>query len=239
MTFINLRKHAQPEPVEDVEDVDPDEAVEDDDGLVQEPEGHAVLGLLPALYQGVRGWCAWCSARIGVGPTWALHGFALYAAEHYSVWVTYGVCGPFMAAVLAFTPRESLERLAARLDARDAARAARRGRSTAPAADVPDESPAEPPVDPLPALMWRLIGDAAGVHLKTLTEALAEAAVGAGQRAPTKADVEAALEARNIPLRPSVRDTREKVNKGVHRVDLEAWESALSQPEPADPATGP
>jgi hypothetical protein len=239
MTFINLRKRDQPDPVEVVEDVDPDEAVEDDEGPDQEPEGHVVPGLMSALYQGVRGWCAWCSARIGVGPTWALHGFAFYAAEHYSVWVTYGVCGPFVAVVFAFTPRESLERVAARLDARDAARAARRGRSTAPAVDVPDEAPVEAPADPLPALMWRLIGDASGVHLKTLTEALAEAAVGAGQRAPSKADVEAALEARNIPLRPSVRDTREKVNRGVHRVDLQAWESALSPVAPADPATGP
>jgi hypothetical protein len=238
VTFINLRKRDLPEPDEALEDVDPDEATEGDE-QDQESEGHVVPGLLGALYQGVRGWCAWCSARIGVGPTWALHGFAFYAAEHYSVWVTYGVTGPFMLAVFLFTPREPLERVAARLDARDAAREARRARSTAPAEDAVDEAPEEPAADPLPALMWRLIGDAPGVHLKTLTEALAMAAEKVGQRPPLKADVEAALEARGITLRPSVRDTREKVNKGVHRDDLRAWETALSPPGPADPATGP
>lgn len=235
MTFINLRKRGQePEP-DEAEDVAPDEATEDDDDQAPEPEGHIVLGLLPALYQGIRGWCAWCSAHIGVGPTWALHGVALYAAEHYSLRVTYGVTGAFVVAVVLFTPRESLERAAARLDARDAAREARRAPSKAPA----DDAPEEPPADPLPALMWRLIGDAPGVHLKTLTEVLAQAAEKEGKQPPSKADVEAAIEARGIPLRPSVRDTREKVNKGVHRTDLEAWETALSPPGPADPATGP
>jgi hypothetical protein len=239
VTLINLRKRDQePEP-DEAEDVAPDEALEDDDDQDQEPEGHAVPGLLPALFQGVRRWCTWCSARIGVTATWALHGVALYAAEHYTVWVTCGVAGAFVLAVGLFMPRESLERAAARLDARDAARTARRGRSTGPADDAPDEAPEGPPTDPLPALMWRLIGDASGVHLKTLADVLAKAAEEEGQRPLSKADVEAALEARGIPLRPSVRDTRKGVNRGVHRADLTAWETALSPAAPADPATGP
>lgn len=234
MSLVSLRKRVQ-EPPEDapLEDVEPDEETEDDDGQDQEPEGN-VPGLLPALYQGVHGWCTWCAGRIGVGPTWAVHGVAAYAAEHYNAWVTTGVTSTFVVACSLFIPREALERAVARLDARDAAREARRAPRDESAAEAPEESPG----DPLPPLMWRLIGEASGVHLKTLTEVLAEAAQKGGQRPPSKAEVEAALEDRGIPLRDSVRDARGKVNRGVHRADLEAWGKGLSQAEPADPATG-
>ncbi|MHB9861951.1 hypothetical protein [Streptomyces sp. YIM S03343] len=247
MTFVSLRKHdPKPEPDDVREDIETEETAEDGAGYDQEPAGHPVLGLLPALAQGVRGWCAWCSARIGVGPTLAVHGVALYAAGRYSLWVSYGVTGAFGLAVLLFTPREALERVSAYLDARDTAREARRAARGTDVEDPADEAPEEPPVDPLVALMWRLIGGAPGVHLKTLAEVLAEAAAGAGGQPPTKAEVgaakagvEAALTARGIPLRPSVRDTRDKVNRGVHRADLEAWEKGLSPTESVPPTAGP
>lgn len=227
MPFISLRKPA-PEPDAGLEDVEL-EAVEDD-GQDQEPEGHT-LGLLPALYQGVRGWCAWCSARTGAGPTWAVHGAALYAAEHYNVWVTCAVTGGFVLVVGLFTPRAAFDHLAARIEARAEARSL-----------LPDDEPAqthnEPPADPLPTLIWTLIGEAPGVHRKTLAEVLAEAAAREGQQPPSEAHVEAALEALGIPLRPSVRDARGKVNRGVHRADLEAWQRALPSTENTAHATG-
>ena len=238
MTLINLRKHAPgPEPDGDVEDVEPDETAEDDDGQEPEPEGRP-LGLLPALYQGVHGWCAWCSGRISASGTLGVHITALYAAEHYNTWVTVGLTAGFVLAVSLFTPQEPFDRIAGRLDAYDAARWARRA--------SPDESDDEPgtealdklPADRLPALMWRLIGEASGVHLKTLTEVLAGAAEKEGERPPTKAEVEAALTARGITLRDSVRDARGRVNKGVHRDDLEAWQKARSSTGNTPPATG-
>jgi hypothetical protein len=239
VTFLSLRKRAAERDADDVlEDVEPEETAEDGAGQDQEPEGHYVPGLLPALYQGVCGWCAWCAGRIGVGLTWTVHGFALYAAGRYDGWVTCGVAGGFTLATLLFTPRETFERLATRLDAVDAARAARLAPPNGPGGEPVEEAADEPPTDPLPPLVWRLIGEGSGVHLKTLTAVLAEAAVKGGQRPPSKADVEAALEARRIPLRDSVRDARKKVNRGVHRNDLEAWAKGLSPAEPADPATG-
>lgn len=228
------KRDPDPEPDTDVEDVEPDESAEDDDGQEPEPEGRP-LGLLPALYQGTRNWCAWCSGRISTGGTLGVHTAALYAAEHYNAWVTFGVTAGFVLAVCLFTPQEPFDRIAGRLDAYDAARWARRA--------SPDESDDEPgtealdklPADRLPALMWRLIGDASGVHLKTLTEALARAAEKEGERPPTKAEVEAALMTRGIALRDSVRDARGKVNKGVHRDDLEAWQKARSSTQNTPP----
>lgn len=235
MTLLSLRKRdPEPEPDGDVEDGELDEAAEDDDGQEPEPEGRP-LGLLPALYQGVRGWCAWCSGRISAGGTLGVHITALYAAEHYNTWVTVGLTAGFVLAVSLFTPPEAFDRVAARLDAYDAAREARREAAHEPDDELVEGAPGEPPVDHLPALMWRLIGDASGVHLKTLTEALARAAEKEGEWPPTKAEVEAALMTRGIALRDSVRDARGKVNKGVHRDDLEAWQKARSSTQNTPP----
>jgi hypothetical protein len=164
---------------------------------------------------------------------------AFYAAGHYSTWVTFGVLVPLGVAIARFAPKESFERYAARLDARDKAREERRQARSAPSAEKAVEGPAEaaeePPGDHLVTVMWRLIADASGVHVKTLVEVLAQAAEKEGQKPPSRAEVEASLQDRGIPLRDSVRDTRGKVNKGVHRDDLKAWEEALSRTEPAPP----
>ncbi|MEE1838191.1 hypothetical protein [Streptomyces sp. SP17KL33] len=255
MTFISLRKRS-PEPAPDAEPeaVEPDESAREPDSQKQEPEGRP-LGLLPALYQGVRGWCAWCGARIGAGPTLGIHLGALYAVGRYDGWVPVGVVGGFLLVSLLFTPRDVFGRLGARITARvrvylggglrqicgllvlrktDGNLAASEAGSADPG-EAPEETvePAtdEPPADPLVEVMWELIGDAPGVHIKTLTEVLAKAAVKEGKPAPSKADVEAALAARKIPTRGSVRDARGKVNKGVHGADLWDWQMI---PSPAD-----
>lgn len=231
MSYFSLRKHTLEEPTEVDEDAALKEPVEDDPGPVQEPEDHKVPGLLPALWQGARNWCAWCAGRIGTGPAWGVHGVAGYAAVNYNAWVTGGVTSVFVVLAFVFAPRDALERAAARLEARDKAR-------HHPPQTAPDSAP-ETPGDPLVALLWQLIADAPGTHLKTLTHTIAQGALKQGAPAPTKADVEAALTARGIPLRPSVRDTRGKVNRGVHREDLTAWQETTSPTDGAPPATAP
>ncbi|MDX3398430.1 hypothetical protein [Streptomyces sp. ME01-18h] len=98
------------------------------------------------------------------------------------------------------------------------------------AAEAGEQPPVEAPDDPLPGLLWDLIGEAPGVHVKGIVEHLHET----GQD-PTcqPADVRAALGRRGIPLRASVRDAAGRVNQGVHRADLTAWEQALSPTVPA------
>lgn len=228
MAFIPVRRKAAPEP--EPEDVDEGSALEDQDDVQAPPSDEAApAGVFGALAAGVRGWLTWCSLRIGVRGTYGLHVVALWAASYYSVWVTWGVVIGLAAAVVTFVPRESLDRLLARLEHP-------RAKTTVKAAE---QAPAEAPVDPLPGLVWRLIGDAPGVHRKTLAAVLARAAEKEGTEPPTEAQVEAALAARNIPLRPSVRDTRGKVNRGVHREDLEAWARAPSLPPSDASATDP
>ena len=224
MTFIPVRRKHTPEP--EPQGAAEGSALEDQDDEQDAPSDEAApAGFFGALAAGVRGWLTWCSLRIGVRGTYGLHVVAVWAAFYYSVWVTWGVVIVLAAAVVTFVPRESLDRLLARLEH--------------PRAKSTVQAPAEAPSDPLPPLVWKLIGDAPGVHRKTLTQVLARAAEKEGAEAPTEAQVEAALTARGIALRPSVRDTRGKVNRGVHREDLEAWARTAS-PAPSDaPATDP
>lgn len=238
MAFISVRKKDQePEPEQATEEPEGQNPGEDVEGQEQDVEqgtkAAAVPGFLPAVVIGVRGWFTWCSSRIGAGWTYTLHAVALWAMGYYSLWVGWGIGIGLWLAVFAFMPRPTLDRLSDRLE--------RRGKKTPAKADAasPEEAPAGPPADPLVTLLWQLIADAPGVHLKTLTAALAEASKKAGRPAPDKAAVRASLKARNIPLRPSVRDTRDKVNQGVHREDLETWQNTPPLPDTPPPATTP
>jgi hypothetical protein len=226
VTFISLRK-PQPDPGAIAED-DALKAAEPEDQ--DESEEAESIGYFRALAEGVRGWFTWCSGLITPRWTYTLHLFAIWAACYYGAWVFWGVVLGLSAAFVTFMPRDPVDRLTTRLE-----------HVGTPQPDAPAEgtpaTPGPPPGDPLVALMWKLIAGASGVHLKTLTAVLAAAAEKEGNEAPSKALVEAALATRGIPLRDSVRDTRRKINKGVHRDDLQAWEQALSQPsDPAPPA---
>lgn len=98
-----------------------------------------------------------------------------------------------------------------------------------------DEEEAEDaaPKDPFPGMVWDLIGDAPGVHIKTVVAWLHETGL---DTACTAADVTAGLTRRQIPIRASVRDADGRVNKGVHRDDLWAWLKARSPASPATPS---
>lgn len=228
MTFIPVRRKADPDPEDTTgEETSPEEHDEQETAATDaEP-----TGFFKAFAIGVRGWLTWCSSRIGVRWTYGLHIVALWATGQYSLWVTYGIGIALTLAVVAFMPHAPLDRLTARIERRDREAAAEHLEQPS---TTPDRGPS---ADPLPALLWQLIGEAPGVHRKTLTEVLAQALGEGSAEALTEAAVEEALTARGIPLRPSVRDARKKVNRGVHRDDLTAWEKALS-PTPSD-ATAP
>jgi hypothetical protein len=100
----------------------------------------------------------------------------------------------------------------------------------APGDDEPEQ---KRPTDPFPGMIRDLIGDAPGVHIKTIVAWLHETGLDTDC---TAADVTAGLTRRQIPIRASVRDANGRVNKGVHRDDLEEWLEARS---PASPAALP
>ncbi|MFF8953870.1 hypothetical protein ACF09I_34490 [Streptomyces sp. NPDC014940] len=106
----------------------------------------------------------------------------------------------------------------------------------APAAEAQDDveeageqPPVEAPTDPFPGMVWDLIGEASGVHIKRVVEWLHETGL---DEVCTAADVTAGLDRRGIPIRASVRDGHNRVNRGVHRDDLEAWFGARSPAAP-------
>ncbi len=92
-----------------------------------------------------------------------------------------------------------------------------------------EERPAEPAPDPLTGILWELIGDAPGVHLKTVVAHLHETGL---DTACDRGAVRAALDRRGITVKGSVREADDRVNEGVHRDDLRAWEEARSPAPP-------
>lgn len=230
MTFISLRK-PQPGPENAQDEGAEDEALEADSPEDQ-AEDDKPVGYFRALQQGVTGWFTWCANLITPRWTYSLHLVALWAACYYGAWVTWCVVLGLAVAIVTFMPRDPVDRLTNRLE-----------HVGTPQPDTPAQgtpaTPGPPSVDPLVALMWKLIAGASGVHLKTLTAVLAAAAEKEGNEPPSKALIEAALTTRGIPLRESVRDTRRKINKGVHREDLQAWEQTLSHPTDHTPLAGP
>lgn len=216
MSYFSLRKHA-PEPEPDEVAEEPEEGAEGDENAQQEqpvgkPHGPLLTGLL--------GPGRWLAAHFGMSTAWGVHAAAVWMIFYYGGVVATGVAAVWLLAVLLFTPREYLERLATSIE--------RLGNR--PDEDAEDEEE-PPPTDPLVALLWHLIGDAPGAHLKTAARRMQEASGQPVDRASVRARVaaiRARLNALHIPVKASVRDAAGKVNEGVHRDDLEAWEEALS-----------
>ncbi|MEV6504814.1 hypothetical protein AB0M61_01665 [Streptomyces sp. NPDC051642] len=208
MTYFNLRKRAaEPDP-EAVDEEEFDEADDEPDTVAVPPAGWA-----DALRLGICGPGAWMTARFGITTSWTVHVVAAWAFFYYGAWVAAGIAAGWSLAVLAFVPREHLDRVTAAVE-----RLHMRRPGTAP------NGGDEPLVDPVVTLLWKLIGDAPGTHLKTLTAHLQEAAP---EQPLNKAAVRAHLLALQIPVKPSVRDAAGRVNEGVHRDDLKAWQQAL------------
>src|SRR5690606_32576608 len=68
-------------------------------------------------------------------------------------------------------------------------------------ADAGEQQAPEAPEDPFPGMVWDLIGDAPGVHIKRIVEWLHDTGL---DPACTPADVTAGLTRRGIPIRASV-----------------------------------
>lgn len=216
MTYFNLRKRAaEPEPDEDIEE-QPEDAEDEQPAVARGP-----------IITGLTGPGRWLTARFSSSTSAAVHLGSLWACLYYGGWIAAGLVVAWLLAVLAFLPREFKDRISAWFERRTS------GGTPAGAGAAPAEAPA----DPLAAVMWTLIADAPGVHLKTVAAALQEAAPEGVREVVDRAAVRAKLGALNIPVRASVRDAAGRVNEGVHRADLEAWEKALPDPSSA-PAPG-
>lgn len=208
MTYFSLRKRASETGPDDVEEEQEEEPFEDaTDEAPAAARGPFLAGLI--------GPGCWLAARFGVNTAWGVHIVAVWAVAFYRGWIAAGVALVWLFAALAFVPREHLERLAARIEN--------------PGPDEDQEAGegahSEPLSVPLVVVLWKLIGDAPGAHLKTLAEHLQAAAPG---QPVDRAAVRAKLAALGIPVRTSVRDAAGRVNEGVHRADLQAWEKAPS-----------
>jgi hypothetical protein len=149
------------------------------------------------LLTGLLGPGTWLAVRFGTGTAWTVHVVAVWAVGLYGGWIAAGIVLVWLLAIGAFVPREYLERLAARIE------------KTSPEED--QQAGEEPPDEPLVAVLWALIGDAPGAHLKTLAERLQAAAP---EQPVDRAAVRAKLGALRIPVRASVRDVAGRVNEG-------------------------
>jgi hypothetical protein len=215
MTYFSLRKDdPEPEPEEDVDEP----AVEEAD---EEPPAGKSAG---PLRTGLTGPSAWLAARFGIGTAFGVHVVAVWACFFYGGWVIVGVVGGWGLAVLLFIPREQLERAAAVIERRD------KGRHTLPATP-PVAGPAGGGREPVLRLLFDLIGDAHGVHLRTVLAHLQEHGQWEGK---TVADLRLHLEALGIPVQPKVK-VAGTPTRGVLRTDLEA----LPAFEETAPSPGP
>ncbi|MBA4865934.1 hypothetical protein H1V43_32235 [Streptomyces sp. PSKA54] len=159
----------------------------------------AALALLGPLGTGTRALLLRLIGQFGWKTVGAGAAVAVYTALRYRTWIAWMIAAWCVAAWM-HAPDETAE----------------------PEGEQP---PAEAPMDPLPDILWELIGDAPGVHLKTVVEHLHESGL---DTTCDRAAVRAALGRRGIPVRGSVREADQRVNQGVHRADLKAWEEARS-----------
>lgn len=220
MSYFDLRKRqSDPEPEEADEDETPTAAeTEETEGEKPAKKAHGPL------LTGLLGPGRWIAAHFGINTAWGVHIVAAWMILYYRGVAAVGTIAVWLLAVLLFTPREYLDRLAASIERLD----------NRPHEDAEDDEE-EPPADPLVTLLWHLIGDAPGTHLKTVAERIQEAS----GKPVDRATVRARLGALQIPVKASVRDAAGRVNEGVHRADLKAWEEALSPAGTGTPPEGP
>lgn len=222
MTYFNLRKR-EPEAEPDEVEEEPEETVEEaEDGGEEEQPGKQHGPLLTGLF----GPGQWLAARFGTGPAWGVHVVAVWAIGFYGGWIAAGVLLVWLLAVLAFVPREHLERLAKRIEERGTGEDQEAGEG-APDARTPGSR------DGALLLLHTVLGDAPGVHLRTVLDYLQEHGQWEGKEV---ADLRKHLEALGIPVRPKV-----KVNgtptRGVLKADLEALPPI--EETPPSPAPSP
>lgn len=200
MSYFSLRKHEPETEPEEVEEEQPEEA----EG---EPEKEKPAKAYGPILTGLLGPGAWIAARFGTGAAWGIHGVAAWAIGFYGGWTAAGIVLVWLAAVLAFTPRESLDRITTAIERRSTPRPA-------------------PPVAPAPGgereavrrLLLDVLGEAPGVHLNTVLAHLQKHGQWEGK---TVTNMRVHLEALGVPVRPKVK-VKGVPTRGVLKADLQA-----------------
>lgn len=208
MTYFSLRKR-DPEPEPEPEPSEEEEVDETEEQPDEEPEpapAKPPTSWRGALWTGICGPGRWLAVRFGTATAWTVHGIAAWACRFYGGWLAVGVVAGWVLLVLAFVPKEYLDRLTAAIE--------RRTHPDQDGAEADDESAGETPTDPDPAdvldLVRDLIGDSRGVLLTALRQPL---------RAPDTRAVRKVLAGAGIRVREGVR-TGGGNGPGVHRDDL-------------------
>lgn len=199
MSYFNLRKQ-QPEPDPDEPEAEAPDAEEAVEETVAEPPAKEHGPLLTGLLGPGR----WIAARVGTGWAFGVHVVTVWAIGFYGGWTAASVVLAWLAAVLAFVPREHLDQLAAAIERR----------FTGP----PNTPPAGTSGEAIRQLLYTLIGEGRGVHLRTVLAHLQEHGQWEGK---TVADLRQHLEALNIPVRPKVK-VDGTPTRGVLKADLQA-----------------
>lgn len=199
MTYFNLRKRDPETEAEEVDEEQPEE-VED------EPEEKPGRQYGPVL-TGVLGPGRWIATRVGTGWAWGIHAVAVWAVGFYRGYTAAGVILVWLTAVLAFTPRESLDRLTAAVERRST---------------PPPKLPAPPAPggerEAVLRLLLDVLGEAPGVHLNTVLAHLQEHGQWEGK---TVADLGVHLRALGVPVQPKVK-VAGVPTRGVLKADLQA-----------------
>lgn len=219
MSYFSLRKQ-QPEPAPDA----PEEEAPDAEEAVEETVEEQPAKQYGPLLTGLFGPSRWLAAHLGSGAAWAAHVVAVWAPVYYGGWAALLVPAGWLVAVLAFVPREYLDQLATRIE---------RLRSPAPAA--PLLAPRKPgDREGALRLLYTVLGEAPGVHLRTVLAYLHEHGQWEGK---TVADLRQHLEALNIPVQPKVK-VDGTPTRGVLKADLDALPPiAETSPSPAPSPT--
>lgn len=219
MSYFNLRKR-EPEPETDDVEEEPDETEEEDPSAAEPTTWPAAIAC------GLRGpwrWLAGHFGEYGVTIAWVAHVGSLWAFCYYRGVVAAGLTAAWLGAFAMFVPREFLERLADAVERR--------------ATPLPKPTVSAAPGGEREAvrrLLLDLIGEARGVHLKTVLAHLQKHGQWEGRKV---ADLRVHLEALGIRVEPKVK-VAGVPTRGVLRADLEALspvEETAPSPTPSPP----
>lgn len=219
MTYFSLRKHDTEPAPDDVLDEETVEEEADGDEAAPTPSG---LG--PALWAGASGPGRWLHARGRADAAWLLYVGSVWAVGFYGGWVAVGVITTWVAVVLAFMPRETLERVAARMEGWGEARGAALDEAVT---STEPEAGGDAPVDPHAVLVgWLddLTRGRSGIHLDELHQALTRHPQLSDLKRP---EMRAWLDRHHITVDRTIRVGAVAGRSGVSRATVEALLVAL------------
>jgi hypothetical protein len=221
VTYFNLRKRAPEAEPDDAEEPFEEVGEEQEQDREDVKEKAAPTSWGGALWCGISGPSAWVYAHTNIEATLILHAFMLWAIDVGGGWIAAGIVALWLWAVLAFVPPEYKDRATAWVERRF---------TPAP----------KPPAEPAPGgerevvrrLLLDIIGDAHGVHLKTVLSHLQEHGQWEGRKV---ADLRVHLEALGIPVDPKLK-VAGVPTRGVLRTALEALPSIEETPPSPTPS---